>query len=190
MTRDEIYDHLAQVYLGKKKKPLKKKMQFSAWLLINVFVTLIIFVASFYGLTAFLTKKGFSLKNNIIYSLHNGSVRFYYDFKSEYVPYKSFDLKVDDVDVSNYKKLSFKIRAKEEGTPGVVKVLIKNRLNEESYYYVQGVDFSWKELSLEFDNFKNITDWSNLTTISFVVESWNAEKQKGLILIDDINFSS
>ena len=37
MTRDEIYDHLAQVYLGKRKEaePRKKK-HFHAWLAINV----------------------------------------------------------------------------------------------------------------------------------------------------------
>ena len=50
MTRDDIYDHLAQVYLGKRKEADdKKKKQFSAWLFINIVITVIIFASIFDG---------------------------------------------------------------------------------------------------------------------------------------------
>ena len=43
MNRDDIYDHLAQVYLGKRNKTEeKKKKQYSVWLLINIGITFII----------------------------------------------------------------------------------------------------------------------------------------------------
>ena len=81
MTRDDIYDHLAQVYLGKRtKKDIKKEKQFGAWLLINVLITVIIFTSAFYGLTAFLTQRNSHLQSRIIFSLHNGMVRMEYNF--------------------------------------------------------------------------------------------------------------
>jgi len=191
MKRDEIYDHLAQVYLGKRTKTdIKKKRQFNAWLVINIFITVIIFTSAFYGLTAFLTHQNSLLQSRIIFSLHNGPVRIEYDLTDSFSPVKTFAVKVPSVDASRYEKIQFSIRGKEEGIPGVVRVVVKNRLNEEASYYVQGVGFNWQEFSIPLDEFKQITDWSNLTDISFVLESWNIDDKKGIVLIDNLCFSS
>ena len=191
MTRDDIYDHLAQVYLGKRTKvDTKKTQQFSAWLVINIFITFIIFTSAFYGLTAFLTHRNASLKSRVIFSLHNGPIRMEYNFTNPFPPVKTFALDVPSMDAARYDKIQFSIRGKEEGVPGIVKVVVKNRRNEEASYYVQGVDLDWQEFSIPLDEFKQITDWSSLTDISFVLESWNVDNKKGLILIDNVCFSS
>ena len=191
MKRDEIYDHLAQVYLGKRTKTnIKKKRQFNAWLVINIFITAIIFTSAFYGLTAFLTHHNSSLQSRIIFSLHNGLVRIEYDLTDSFPPVKTFSVDVPAMDASKYGNIQFSIRGKEEGVPGVVKVVVKNRLNEEASYYIQGVGFEWQEFSIPLGEFKQITDWSNLTDISFVLESWNIDDKKGLVLIDNLCFSS
>jgi len=190
MKRDEIYDHLAQVYLGKRTKTdIKKKRQFNAWLVINIFITAVIFTSAFYGLTAFLTQHNSSLQSRIIFSLHSGPMRIEYDLTDPFAPVKSFAINVPPVDASKYDKIQFAIRGKEEGVPGVVRVVVKNKLNEEASYYVQGVGLDWQEFSISLDEFKQITDWSNLTEISFVLESWNIDDKKGLVLIDNLCFS-
>jgi len=84
--------------------------------------------------------------------------------------------------------LKFSIRSKEEGTPGIVKVVITNRLNEEAYYYVQGVNEDWTEAEIPLSEFKQITDWSSLNDIAFMIESWNVDDKTGVVLIDDISF--
>jgi len=191
MTRDDIYDHLAQVYLGKRTKTdVRKKQQFSAWLVINIFITVIIFTSAFYGLTAFLTHRNSSLQSRIIFSLHNGPVRVEYNFTDPFPPVKTFALDVPSMDAARYGNIQFSIRGKEEGAPGIVKVVVKNRRNEEGSYYIQGVGLDWQEFSIPLDEFKQITDWSSLTDISFVLESWNIDNKKGLILIENICFSS
>jgi len=191
MKRDEIYDHLAQVYLGKRtKKDIKKKRQINAWLVINIFIAAVIFTSAFYGLTAFLTQHNSSLQSRIIFSLHSGTMRMEYDLTDPYSPVKTFAVSVPAVDASKYGKIQFMIRGKEEGVPGVVRVVVKNQLNEEASYYVQGVGLDWQEFSISLDEFKQITDWSNLTEISFVLESWNIDDKKGLVLIDNLYFSS
>lgn len=190
MTRDEIYDHLAQVYLGKRDKlEEKKKHQFNAWLVINIGITVVILSSSFYGLTAFLSHRTDSLRKSIVFSLNNGPIRFTYNLNTPYPQVKEFSLKVPQMNVTRYAKLVFSIRGLEEGFPGVVKVVLKNQKNEIASYYVKDVRLKWQELSIPLEEFSQITDWTNLTEVSFVLEAWNAEKKKGILLIDNLCFS-
>lgn len=193
MTKEDIYDHLAQVYLGKRKEaePKKKKgYPFNAWLLINVFITLIVFASASYGLSAFLAQRGSSLQNKIIFSLHRGSIRLPYNFENSMHPVEAFSLSIPEIDVAKYSAIQFSIRAKEEGTPGTVKVVIRNAKNETATYYIKNVNLSWKEFNIPLKEFKEITDWSSVIDVSFVIETWNVSKKKGLVLIDDLNLSS
>ncbi len=189
MTRDEIYDHLAQVYLGKRKEaePRRKK-HFHAWLLFNVLITLMIFSSVVYGLTAFLTRQS-SLRGNVLFALHNGLVRLDYNFDEDFSPVKTLLLSAPAIDASRYKNLQFSIRAKDPGNPSIVKVVVENHKNETAAYYVQGVDYSWQDFRIPLREFKPITDWTSLKNISFVLESWNVEQKEGIILIDNICFS-
>ena len=190
MNREEIYDHLAQVYLGKKEESdAKKKQQLNAWLVINICITLIIFVSVFYGLTAFLTQHGAALKSNVMFSLNRGTIRVEYNFKDSFSPTKTFSLSIPEIDASKYNCIEFAIRGKQEGVPGVVKVVVTNKRNEVSSYYVQGVNLNWQNISIPLEKFPQISDWSSLTDISFVLEVWNVDKKKGIVLIEDVRFS-
>ncbi len=191
MTRDEIYDHLAQVYLGKRKKSdEKKKRQFNAWILINVIITGIIFSSVFYGLTAFFTQKPLPLENNVIYSLNRGLISIDYNFEDAFSQEKKFFMKLENINVSKYNNLQFSVRGKEEGAPGVIKVMFENHKNETASYYVQGVGLDWKEHIIPLEEFRQITDWTSVKSVSFVLEVWNVEDKKGIVLIEDVSFSS
>jgi len=191
MIKDEIYDHLAQVYLGKRKEVDKKKrLQFNAWLFINIIITGIIFFSAFYGLTAFLKQKNLSLENSVIYPLQRGLVSVAYNFEDSFSSEKKFSLSIPDIDASKYKRIQFSMRGKEEGVPGVVKVVFENNKNEISTYYVQGVGLTWRKVDIPLSEFRQITDWTNLQNISFVLEVWNVDNRKGILLIEDISFSS
>ena len=128
MTRDEIYDHLAQVYLGKRDRvEEKKKRQLNAWLVINIVITLVILASAFYGLTAFLTRRAESFKNSVLFALNNSPIRVSYNLNSPFPQVKTFSLTIPKMNVSKYDKLSSSIRGLEEGFPGVVKVVLKNQ---------------------------------------------------------------
>lgn len=191
MTRDEIYEHLAQVYLGKKNKTQeKKKKQFNAWLVINIVITLVIFVSSFYGLSAFLTHRKDNLQNKIIYALNNGPIRVTYNLTSPYPQVKTFSLLVPPIHAAKYENLEFAVRGTEEGHPGIVRVELKNQRNEVSSLLVQGIQQDWRNFIIPFSEFRQISDWSSITEVSFILEAWNAERAKGVMLIDSVCFSS
>ena len=190
MTRDEIYDHLAQVYLGKRKKvDDKKRIEFNAWLVINILITAIIFSSAFYGLTAFLKQRSSYFESKIVYALHNDRILFDYNFRDDVAPTKKFSLAVPRVDAAAYSWLHFSLRAKEEGNPGILKIVVQSHKNEEASYYVQGITQAWKDYDISLDEFKGISNWADIKDISFILESWNINNDKGVILIDDVHFS-
>src|SRR3989338_1908356 len=195
MTRDEIYDHLAQVYLGKKTGgnsyiEEKRKRRFNAWLLINTVITVVIFASSVYGLTAFLAQRGEAFHNKVIYALNHGPVRIKYNLNYPYPPVKIFSFSVPAISAVKYKNLQFSLRGTEDGYPGIVRVEIKNQKNEVASVIVQDVVVDWKNSSIPLEKFEQISEWSNVSEVSFILESWNSEKKKGVLLIDDVCFSS
>lgn len=191
MTRDDIYDHLAQVYLGKKNNlEQKKKKRLNSWLVINIVITVMIFAGSIYGLTAFLTHRGDVLQNKIIYALSNGPIRINYNLEYPYPAVKSFSLTIPAINVAKYKAIQFSARALDDGNPGMVRVEIKNRKNEVSFVFIENMDHGWKNYQIPFEKFQQISDWSDVNEVSFVLEAWNAHDKKGVILIDDVCFSS
>ena len=191
MTRDEIYDHLAKVYLGKKTNTAEqKKRQLNSWLIINIVTTIIIFASAFYGLTAFLARRGDVLQNKIIYALNNGPIRINYNLTQPYPPVKTFSLAVPEINVLKYSRLQFTIRGLDNGTPGVVRVSVRNHKNETASVLIEHVNSAWQNYSIPFSEFQQISDWTTIEEVSFILESWNADKKKGTILLDDICFSS
>ncbi|MBI3618385.1 MAG: hypothetical protein HY210_09305, partial [Candidatus Omnitrophica bacterium] len=136
----------------------------------------------------FLTRQS-SLRGNVLFALYNGLVRLDYNFDEDFSPVKTLLLSAPAIDASRYKNIQFSIRSKEGANPSIVKVVIENDKNETASYYIQGIDYNWQDFRIPLHEFKQITDWTNLKTVSFVLESWNVEKKEGIILIDNICFS-
>ncbi len=190
MNRDEIYDHLAQVYLGKREsvEQKKPKPRPGAWLVINVVITAFILTSVVYGLTAFLTQRKDAFKSRVIYALNNSPIRLTYSVGGQYPQVKNLTIAVPEMDVSKFRRLNLSLRSL-NGNPGMLKVVLKNARAEESSYYLQGLRSRWQDYSISFDEL-NLTDWRSLQDISFVVEAWNAKEPSGSVLIDNISFSN
>lgn len=190
MDKEEIYEHLAQVYLGKKAqdKPYIKK-KFSVAKHAKVILTLIAVCMIFYSLTAFLSRRH-DFKASIIFALNNSPIRVKYDLNDPFPQVKDFSIAIPPTaDIARYKNLNFSIRGLEEGYPDVVRIVLKNKKNETAFQYIKDVNLKWQQASIRLEDFSGISDWSTLSEVSFVLEGWNVKKKKGIILIDDICFS-
>ncbi len=190
MTKQEIYEHLANVYLGKtvfsekrSKRQLKRRLIWKITLGVTVSVT------AFYGLTAFLNKRE-HLKSQVLFGLNHSPIRVKYDLTDPFPKIEQFTIQVPPMDGSRYSELQFAIRGTEEGHPGIVKIVVRNRKNEVSSYYAQGIRVQWQDFRIPLEEFKEISDWSNIKNVSFVLEEWNVEKKRGIMLVDDVCFSS
>ena len=192
MTREEIYDHLAKVYLGKRENLSSKKRKPKAinrsLLVINIAVTAVIVLSTVYGFTAFLTRRG-ELKSQVFYALNNNPIRIAYDLNSPYPATKIFSITIPNKDVSKYKILNVSLRGMDGAYPGIVKVVIANQKNEQAIYYIQNVGTRWQKVGVPFEKL-NLTDWTTITDVSFVLEAWNVDFRRGTLLIDGVSFSN
>lgn len=192
MTRDEIYDHLAKVYLGKREnaspKKSKPKTVNRPLLVINIVITAVITISTVYGFTAFLTHRA-DLKSQVFYTLNNDPVRIAYDLNDPFPATKTFSMTIPNKDVSKYKALNVSLRGLDGAYPGIVKVIVANQKNEQAIYYIQNVDSAWGRTRIPFEKL-NLTDWTTITNVSFVLEAWNVDFRRGTLLIDGVSFSN
>lgn len=190
MDKEEIYEHLAQVYLGKKSqdKPQSKK-HFRFPQQARIILMFLAGCVVFYSLTAFLSRRH-DFKASIIFALNNSPIRVKYDLNDPFPQVKDFSITIPPTaDIAKYKSLNFSIRGLEEGYPDVVRVVLTNTKNETAFQYIDQVNLKWKHATIPLEDFSGITDLSTLSEVSFVLEGWNVKKKKGIILIDDICFS-
>ena len=192
MTRDEIYDHLAKVYLGKRESSAEIKAaqrKSHIWLVINIVTTAFILASVVYGLTAFFAKHNDGLKSRVIYALNNSPIRLSFAVGGDYPQVKDLTIGMPRVDVSKFSRMNLSLKGQDGGNPGMLKVVLTNDKAERASYYLQGIKARWQDYSIPFDEL-DLTDWKNLKEISFVIEAWNAEKQAGAVYIDNISFSN
>src|ERR1700744_2908726 len=134
MTRDEIYDHLAKGYLGKREsvapKKAKPKPVNRSILVINIVITAVITISAVYGFTAFLTRRA-GLKSQVFYALNNDPIRIAYDLNDPYPATKVFSISLPYKDVSKYRALNVSLRGMDQAYPGIVKVIVSNQKNEQ-----------------------------------------------------------
>lgn len=193
MTRDEIYDHLAQVYLGKResvvevKKPIQKQKPY-VWFVMNIGITVVVLLSVVLGLTAFLTQRNDVLKSKIVYALNNSPLRLSYIVGGEYPHVKKLTIDIPSSDVSDFSKVNVSLKSMKDA-PGILKMVLTNAREEQAVYYLKGIDQKWRDFSVSFEEL-NLSDWKSLKNISFVVEAWNASSQQGVVLIDNISFSN
>jgi len=192
MTRDEIYEHLAKVYLGKRENAAqqqkKQKTLNQSWLVINIVITAVILISTVYGFTAFLTRR-VVLQNQVFYALNNNPIHITYNLNDPFPSTKTFSITIPYKDVSKYSCLNLTIRGMNAAYPGIVKMVIGNQRNEKATYFIQNVQSHWQKVSIPLEKL-NLTDWTTVSDVSFVLEAWNVDFKKGTMLIDDISFSN
>jgi hypothetical protein len=155
---------------------------------INIVITAVMVISTVYGFTAFLTRRN-ELKSQVFYALSNDPIKVAYDLDDPYPATKTFSIDIPSKDVSKYKELNVSLRGMDGAYPGIVKVLVANQKNEQAIYYIQNVASSWQKVSIPFEKL-NLTDWTTITNVSFILEAWNVDFRRGVLLIDGVSFSN
>lgn len=189
MTKDEIYEHLAKVYLGKKKKRKKgNNLRFYTLLFINV-VTLPIIIALIVGAVNSSPSRGkIKSKNSLGLALNQYPLRINYDFRQRNPQIQDFSINLPEVNAKTFSHLEISLRGA-DNPPRLVKIVLENKKKEKAAYYLSGISSNWQKIQIPLNNFEELSDLSVLTKISFVLEAWNVDNQKGGLLVDSIGFS-
>lgn len=117
------------------------------------------------------------------------AVRLDYDVDSPNPAYNGFWMKLNGEDGSQYNTLNFYIKGIGEDFTKRVKLELKDMTNKPSPYIVANVTGEWQKVSIPFDKFRRITDWSHLNELVFVFDDVNSNPKTGTIYIDHVTLS-
>lgn len=111
-----------------------------------------------------------------------------YDVESPNPAYNGFWMKLNNLDASKYKTLSFYAKGdSEKGFTSQFKVELKNK-NEVGKYMVTGLTDQWQKISIPLDKFRGLNDKTGLTEFVIVFDDINATEKYGALYVDDIDF--
>ncbi len=183
MDKKDIYEHLAKIYLDASAKRKKKTKEYP-----RIFGTL--FFASLavtLGLSILLSFNIYRRKNagsEISLVLLADAVKINFNFD----PAKKeiYSLNLNKLDLTKFKVLGFAVKKENYQDNVYLRVEFTSNFKEKSEIYIKDVSTRWRDHKIKLSDFKNISDWSQMLALSFIVEQWNVKEKKGVIFVDNI----
>jgi hypothetical protein len=189
MDKKDIYEHLAKIYLDTTpaaakskniKVPAKRKRYF--------LFAAVPFAA---GVFVFLLLVSFRAHPAIPFSSTSlvvapDTIRLGFDLEN--AKKQVYDLDLNRLNLNECKVLVFSLRNSNYNDTLSFRVEFTNAFKEKAEMYVSDVSNKWKEYRLNLTDFKSITDWSEASKLSFIVEEWNTRDNKGILYIDNVRF--
>ena len=183
MDKKDIYEHLAKIYLDtpsvKKKKSKTQAKDHKNFIIIAAAIAL--------GLTALVSARLYlhkPLQQSIALVLSPGAVKMNYHFDP--TQKEIFSLNLNKANLSRFNTLGFSAKKSNPDDIISLRVEFTNAFNEKSEIYLKDIPDKWKYYELKFSEFKTISDWSQMSDVSFIVEEWNTRENKGLVYIDNV----
>lgn len=188
MDKKDIYEHLAKIYLDtspstKKnvEKSSKKRNIYYLYASIPFAAGILIFllIASFRSHPALPLSQTSMVVSDETIKL---------GFNLQAAKKQVYDLDLKNLNLHSYKALVFSLRDSNYNDTLSFRIEFTNAFKEKAELYVKDVSNKWKEYRFELSDFKGITDWTEVTGLSFVVEEWNTRDNKGILFIDNVRF--
>jgi hypothetical protein len=188
MDKKDIYEHLAKIYLDaslKKKKRRKREEFYKKPLVIGIFAAIVLIggVILTYRRSS---HRSFSvaLSNQTALVLYPDYVKINFNFD----PAKKeiFTVDFNRLDLNPFRRLAFS--ARRMNTTGSVSLRVEwiNAFKEKSEVYIKDIPSHWQEFVVNLSDFRNISDWSEVTQLLLSTEEWNATRKSDVVYIDNI----
>ena len=185
MDKKDIYEHLAKIYLDASTKKQTKTKILQSPLVRNLFIlgAACIVIVGTLVLTSSAHKKGlFNSEAALI--LTPEVMKLNFDFNPAKKEIYSLDL--GKLDLSRYQKLSFAVKKANPRDTISLRIEFMNAFNEKSAFYLKDISSRWENRLIDFSEFKNIVDWSEMTKLAFIVEEWNTTEKKSVVYVDNV----
>ena len=118
------------------------------------------------------------------------SIRLDYDVDSPNPGYNGFWMKLRGVDATPYNSLTLYVKGDAKaGFTKRLKIELKDKSNKPSAYLVGNITDQWQNVSIPFDRFRRVQDWTSLNEFVLVFDDMNSNPKTGAILIDQIVLS-
>lgn len=183
MDKKDIYEHLAKIYLDASSKKKKRNKAYPK-LFKNLFIVSIFLMI---GLTttlfsSALKKQNMNSETSLVLQNDSAKINFNFDPAKKEI----YSLNLNRLNLSRFKTLAFSVRNLASKEKITLRVEFANAFKEKSEIYLRNIPSSWKDFKINLTEFKNINDWSEITSLSFGVEEWNVSEKKGVVFIDNV----
>ncbi|MFH1578114.1 MAG: hypothetical protein ABIC18_03475 [Candidatus Omnitrophota bacterium] len=186
MHRKEVYEHLAQIYLGasnnKRKTPIQRAPLFK-----YLFALSLIVIASLVFVLGNVSRNQRPAVNKeIALVIEPGLTQMNFDFNLAKKEILRFDLA--GLNLAEYESLKFLARKVDVSGNLHLHLGLRNRLGESSEFYLKDISGQWHDFKIALADFKGITEWSDMAELEFVIEAWNTNAKNGKLYIDTVRF--
>jgi hypothetical protein len=185
MEKKDIYEHLAKIYLDNaipKKKVREESDDYKLFIFIGIAIVLIF---SLFFLFPFSRTKPMNSQATLVLSPEPLRVQYRFDPAKKEI----YTLDLKKLNVSGYKTLDFSLKKSSYSDSVSLRIELSSSFKERSEIYLKDISHRWKEYKLNLSDFKGIAAWSEMATLSFIVEEWNSKQNNGTIFIDNVRFS-
>lgn len=188
MDRKDIYDHLARIYLDASSKSKKKrKARVSHKFFQHIFRPVYIGSAAVLCLAAaffILLPRHKALNSEIALVFRDEAVKINFNFD----PAKKeiYSVRLNGLNLSRYRAIGFSLRKVNYEDTVSIRVEMVNSFKERSEVYLKNIPARWQDYTVPLSEFKGISDFNDMESLSFIVEEWNTIKKKGIVYIDNI----
>lgn len=184
MEKKDIYEHLAKIYLDnsavKKKKQKSNSFKYRA-----LIITVVVIISGVLAVIIpfLVSRKKISIPEMAQVLTHETvKVNFNFDPAKKDIYY----LDLNKANLASYKALAFSIKKSNYSDNISLRVEFSNIYKEKSELYAKDIPSKWQECVFKLSDFKNITDWTEMARLSFIIEEWNSQDKKGAIYLDNI----
>jgi hypothetical protein len=126
-----------------------------------------------------------SITSELALVLQSDIIKMNFDF--EPAKEETYSINLNKLNLGRFRELGFAVRKANFQDKITLKVEFANAFNEKSELYLNEIPaFKWRDYRIKLTEFKNISDWSEMFNLSFIVENWNTKEKRGLLYIDDI----
>ena len=113
-----------------------------------------------------------------------------YDVDSRNPAYNGFWMKLENADLTPYKKLTFFVKGDQaKGFTNAIKLELKNA-KEVGKFTLKGITSQWQQVSIPLKDFAGITNWKGMTELVVVFDDTTSTTKTGTIYLDEIAFES
>ncbi len=183
MDKKDIYEHLAKIYLDASSKRKKKGRRYPLgfkkilWAGIPLALILVVLVLGPLGKTP--------PDSEIALILQPETVKINFNFNP--AKKEAYTIKLNRLNLSRFRVLSFAARKTGYFNKINLKIELTSGFKEKSAVYIKDLPYKWQEYKINLADFKGIARLSQATSLSFIVEEWNAKEKNGIAYLDNIS---
>ncbi len=184
MEKQDIYEHLAKIYLDASSSK-KKKQTAPPHLVRNLFVMSVVMIAGLSGALALNLGKPRATPHGSEMALVLAPDVIKINFNFDPAKKETYTLDLKNLDMSDFRTILFSAN-KRTNDHLALRLEFVNAYKEKAEVYFKDITAQWKEYRADLSEFKSISDWSSMKQVVFSIEEWNTREKSGVVYIEDM----